>query len=274
MLEKSIISSENPTIIFENSHLAAINKPAGLVVHSDGKTDEKTLCDWILSKWPKVKGVGEPLIINKGTPKEQVIDRPGIVHRLDRETSGVIVIAKTQESFENLKLQFQEREIEKVYHCFVWGIVKDDKGTIDRPIGRSKSDFRKWSAERFARGELRPSVTNYKVLARHIGASGSLMTKEELDAETPTQRKIPHDFTYLEVMPLTGRTHQIRVHFKAINHPVVCDGLYAPNHPDALGFKRTALHAYKIRVGDLDGVEHEFEAPLPEDFAAASLLIK
>ncbi len=242
-----------PTIIFENEHLMAVNKPAGLVVHSDGKTDEPTLCDWILKERPEIKGVGEPMIIDKGTDKERIIDRPGIVHRLDRETSGVIVIAKTQASFENLKAQFQERETSKIYHAVVWGTIKEDTGTVDRAIGRSKSDFRKWSAERFARGELRPAITNFKVLGR-------LSEKEDM------QSKIPQEFSYLEVSPLTGRTHQIRVHMKAINHPVVCDVLYAPNHPAVLGFERTTLHAYKIKIKDLDGVEREFEAPLPKDF--------
>lgn len=251
-----------PEIIFENKHLAAINKPAGLVVHADGKTDEPTLCDWLVKKWPKIKGVGEPLVLNKGQANELIIDRPGIVHRLDRDTSGVIIIAKTQESFLFLKNQFQEREIEKTYRAIVWGTVKEDKGKIDRPIGRSKTDFRKWSAERFARGELRPAITEYKVLGRASGIAPTV-------GETKDQKKIPHQFSYIEAYPKTGRTHQIRVHFKAINHPIVCDTLYAPNHPKALGFARTALHAYKIKVQDLDGKEHDFEAPLTEDFIEA-----
>ncbi len=248
-----------PSIIFENKHLAAINKPAGLVVHSDGKTHEPTLCDWLIKQWPKMKGVGEPLVLNKGQANELIIDRPGIVHRLDRDTSGVIIVAKTQESFLFLKKQFQEREIEKTYRAIVWGSVKEDTGKIDRPIGRSKNDFRKWSAERFARGELRPALTEYKVLGRVTDVAPSV-------GESKDQKKIPHQFTYLEAYPKTGRTHQIRVHFKAINHPIVCDTLYAPNHPSVLGFTRTALHAYKIKIEDVDGVQHEFEAPLTRDF--------
>ncbi len=248
-----------PSIIFENSHLAAVNKPAGLVVHSDGKTVEPTLCDWLLLRYPDMRGVGEPLILNKGQANELIIDRPGIVHRLDRDTSGVIIVAKTNESFQFLKKQFQEREIRKTYRAIVWGTVKGDTGVIDRPIGRSKTDFRRWSAERFARGELRPAITEYAVLQRVSGISPAL-------SETKDQKKIPHDFTYVEAYPKTGRTHQIRVHFKAVSHPILCDSLYAPNHPAALGFARTALHAYKIQVTDLDGTEHEFEAGLPEDF--------
>lgn len=259
------MTKKEPSVIFENEHLIAVNKPAGLVVHSDGKTVEPTLCDWLLERWPEMKGVGEPLVMTgsknaeTGEATQIVIYRPGIVHRLDRETSGVMVVAKTQESFLFLKEQFQNREIQKTYRALVWGLVKEDKGIIDRPIGRSKTDFRKWSAERFARGELRPATTEYKVLGRLEGVPPSV-------GETKDQKKIPHNFTYIEAYPKTGRTHQIRVHFKAVNHPIVGDSLYAPNHPFALGFARTALHALRIRITDLGGTEHEFEAGLPEDF--------
>ncbi len=241
-----------PTIIFENDDFLAINKPSGLVVHPDGKTVEKTLCDWLLEKYPDMKEVGEPMTLQNGT----ILYRPGIVHRLDRETSGVMIVAKTQEAFSHFKALFQEREVKKTYNAFVWGLVKEDKGTIDRPIGRSKSDFRKWSAERFARGELRPATTEYKVIARK---------------ESPQHKggEIPLNFTYIEAYPKTGRTHQIRVHFKAINHPVVADSLYAPNHPKELGFARVALHARTIEVEGPDGKAHQFEAPLPEDFKKA-----
>ena len=204
-------------IIFENDEVIAVDKPAGLVAHSDGKTNEPTLSDWVLEKYPEIKDVGEPAIYDG---KE--IARPGIVHRLDRETSGVIVIAKTQQSFLNLKKQFQEREIKKTYNAFIYGALKEEKGTINRPIGKSKSDFRRWSAQRGARGELREAVTNYKVLKKN------------------------KDFTYIEISPKTGRTHQIRVHFKAINYPIVCDKLYAPKHARALSFERLALHSRSL----------------------------
>jgi len=249
----------NPSILFENENLLVINKPAGLVVHSDGKTDERTLCDWIVEKYPSIKGVGEPSRLPDGQP----IDRPGIVHRLDRETSGVIVVAKTQESFEFLKNLFKERVIRKIYNVFVWGLVKEDKGTIDRPIGRSKTDFRRWSAERFARGDLREAITDYRVIKRWNADEN-----ENLGQET-AKHVIPKRFTYLEVFPKTGRTHQIRVHFKAINHPVVGDELYGPNRPEALGFSRVALHARSIEFRDMDGTPIKVEAPLPADFMGA-----
>ncbi len=246
-------TSLNVPILFENKNLLVVNKPAGLVVHSDGKTDEPTLCDWIIAEYPKIKGVGEPA----RTPDGKEVDRPGIVHRLDRETSGAMIIAKTQPAFEYLKKEFQERNVQKTYNAFVWGIVKEDEGKIERPIGRSKSDFRKWSAERFAKGELRPALTEYKVLKRH---------KEEGKLDFAGK------FTYIEAYPKTGRTHQIRVHFKAVNHPVVGDSLYASGRPkgaEGLGFERLALHARHIEFKDIDGKLISIEAPLPADFIRA-----
>lgn len=235
-------------IIFENEEVIVVNKPAGLVVHSDEKTNEPTLVDFILKNYPEIKDVGEPVIYNG---KE--IARPGIVHRLDRETSGVIVIAKTQESFLNLKKQFQERKIEKIYNAFVCGRLNPPdggkSGIIDRPIGKSKSDFRQWSAQHGARGELREALTHYKVLEKN------------------------KDFTYVEVTPKTGRTHQIRVHFKAISHSVVCDKLYAPKRGCGLGFERLALHARTLSFRLLSGEIITAEAELPQDFEQALSII-
>lgn len=258
-----------PQILREDKYFLIINKPAGLVVHPDGKTIEPTLCDWIVQNYPKIVGVGEP---SKG-PNGVLLDRPGIVHRLDRETSGVLVIAKTQESFEFLKKSFQTRDVQKTYNTFVWGLVKEDKGSIDRPIGRSKTDFKKWSAERFARGDLRPATTEYKVLLRKSFVEGEEKGGGEetvkLSSKDSKNSKIPLNFTFVEAYPKTGRTHQIRVHFKAINHPVVGDALYAPNHPQMLGFKRLALHSRHISFTSLDGKRVEVEASLPEDFQSA-----
>lgn len=254
-----------PQILQEDKYFLIINKPAGLVVHPDGKTIEPTLCDWIVEQYPKLVGVGEP---SKG-PSGELLDRPGIVHRLDRETSGVLVIAKTQESFEFLKNSFQTRDVRKTYNTFVWGLVKEDKGVIDRPIGRSKTDFRKWSAERFARGDLRPAVTEYKVISRKTFSEGENQDGVRLGSKDSKKSKIPLNFTFVEAFPKTGRTHQIRVHFKAINHPVVGDTLYAPNHPEMLGFTRLALHSRFISFTSLDGKKVEVEAPLPADFKNA-----
>jgi 23S rRNA pseudouridine1911/1915/1917 synthase len=232
-------------ILYEDEDVLIINKPAGLVVHADGRTKEDTLVDWILKKYPEMKEVGEALRLRSGQADEEIIHRPGIVHRLDRDTSGAMVIAKNQDSFIRLKGQFQDREVHKIYHAFVYGVMKADDGTIDRPITRSKKDFRLWSAQRGGRGEEREAVTDYRVMERS------------------------DKLTFVEVMPKTGRTHQIRVHFKAINHPVVCDPLYAPKQKSALGFKRLALHARSIEfvAGNRDVIK--VEAPYPADFKAA-----
>jgi 23S rRNA pseudouridine1911/1915/1917 synthase len=237
---------KEPTILYEDKDILAVNKPAGLVVHSDGKTEEKTLADWVVEKYPDTKEVGEPARTANG----EVVPRPGIVHRLDRETSGVMLVAKTQEAFEYLKKQFQNHEIQKVYNAFVLGEIKNETGTIDRPIGRSSSDFRRWSAQRGARGEMRDAITDYKVLFKKDG------------------------YSFVEVSPKTGRTHQIRVHFKAINYPLVADSLYAPGRENSLGFQRLALHSKKIRFLDMEGESHEVVAPYPEDFEKAINLLQ
>lgn len=236
-----------PEIIYENDDYLIINKPAGLVVHSDGKTVEKTLVDWIQKNYPEINGVGEPMIIEKNDV-ETIIERPGIVHRLDRETSGVLIITKNPESFDFFKNAFKNHEIEKTNNAIVWGHVKEDKGEIDAPIGRSKSDFRKWSAQRGARGLLRQAQTNYKTLKRFIQNN--------------------EKFSFMELQPRTGRTHQIRVHMKYLNHPIICDTLYAENKPKVLDFNRVALHARSIAFVDVNGQNQSFEAPYPDDFLA------
>jgi 23S rRNA pseudouridine1911/1915/1917 synthase len=235
-------------VLYEDQHILAINKPAGLVVHSDGRTSEPSVSEWFAENYPESKHVGEPI---KLAPRNEelgtTIDRPGIVHRIDRDTSGVLLLAKTIEGHAHLKKQFQNREIKKIYHAFVYGVVKEDKGILDRPIGRSSSDFRKWSAQRGARGELREAITYFEVLNRNT-AEGT---------------------TLVQVEPKTGRTHQIRVHFTAYNHPVVCDKLYAPKRAPLLGFSRLALHARLITFENVDGGSVTVEAPYPEDFARA-----
>ena len=229
-------------VLYEDKDIVVINKPAGLTVHPDGKTKEKTLVDWFAKKYPRSLKVGEPLVLTDGT----VIERPGVVHRLDKETSGVLLMAKTQPAFEFYKNKFKNREMRKVYHAFVYGEVKEDEGKIDRPIGRSNKDFRRYSAQRGSRGERRDALTEYNVLFRGKG------------------------YSFISAMPRTGRTHQIRVHLMAINHPIVGDALYAPKHKKALGFDRVALHSYALSFEDRNGKEIVVKAPDPEDFKNAA----
>lgn len=227
--------------LYEDEDILAINKPAGLVVHSDGRTQEESIAEWMLENYPGTKDIGEPITLSNG----EIILRPGIVHRIDRETSGVLLLAKTKKGFENLKNQFKNREIHKTYITFVHGNIKDDHGVINLQISRSGGDFRKWSAGRGARGEKREAITYFKVLKRFEG--GSLV----------------------EVKPKTGRTHQIRVHFLAIQRPIAGDKLYAPSKPDILDFKRLALHAKEIEFRDTNGKIHQVDATYPEDFLKA-----
>ena len=143
-----------PPILYEDENMLVINKPAGLVVHGDGRGNFETLADIIIKKFPEIKDVGEPLLIEGET-----IYRPGIVHRLDKDTSGALIIAKNQETFLNLKEQFQNHEIQKVYRAFLYGSLKDDKGVINEPIGRSNGDIRRWATGRSARGTMREAIT-------------------------------------------------------------------------------------------------------------------
>ena len=232
-------------ILFETTDFLIINKPAGLRVHPDGKSDIPTLVDWVLEQYPDMKGVGEPMIIDG---KE--IDRPGIVHRLDEETSGVLILAKTPEAFAYFKKQFMDRAIHKEYHAFVWGHFKETSGIIDVPIGRNKNDFRRWHAGRGVRGEVRDAVTKWEAVNQFTDETGQL-------------------FSFMRLYPQTGRTHQLRVHMKYLQRPIVSDHLYAPTKPDALGFSRVALHARTIRFSDPSGGEVEVTAPYPLDFEGA-----
>ena len=243
-------------IIYEDENVLVLNKPAGLVVHSDGKTKEETLSDWVMENYPEMENVGESMDLKDKTGDIITIKRPGVVHRLDRETSGAIVLAKNQDTFSFLKEQFQERKVKKVYNAVVWGNIKTDEGVVDAPIGRSGKDFRQWSATRGARGQLREAITEYKVLARFSAHEGYVSDKEE-DGEK---------FVFLEVRPKTGRTHQIRVHMKYLNNPIVGDSLYAEGRPYVLSFKRVALHARSLTIEIPEKGQKTFEAPFPEDF--------
>lgn len=249
-------------ILFEDTNLLVLNKPAGLACHADAKTlDQYTLASFIIENYPKIKNVGEPMEAEVAGGKKIKIPRPGIVHRLDKETSGVLIIAKNQKTFEFLKEQFQNHKIQKVYRAFVYGFVKDPKaslltgkrGIINVPIGRSPRDIRMWTAGRGAREPLRDAVTEYIVLDRFVD------NKRKKDDTN-------HQFSYVEVYPKTGRTHQIRVHMRYINHPVVSDPLYSGMKEKALGMDRLALHSYSVTFKLPNGELKTIESPLPADF--------
>ncbi len=238
----------NIEILLETPDFLIINKPAGLRVHADGKSDVPTVVDWVLKERPEIAGVGEPMIVDGKS-----IDRPGIVHRLDEDTSGALVIAKTQESFEYLKTQFKDRLVQKEYHAFVWGHFKEPSVVVDQPIGRSSGDFRRWQAGRGVRGETRDAVTRIEAISQF---------EEEVNGK-------PERFSFIHAFPKTGRTHQIRVHLKYLQRPIVCDPLYAESTPTALGFARLALHARTISFTAPGGGLVQITAPYPADFEGA-----
>jgi 23S rRNA pseudouridine1911/1915/1917 synthase len=262
-------------VLYEDKNIIAINKPAGISVHGDGRTKEKSIVDWLLAYYPQVKNVGDKRelgiknLSDDKADEEFRINRPGIVHRLDRETSGVLLIAKNQKSFSFLKEQFQSHKTKKTYRAFVYGHVSDPKaslatgkrGIIDVPIGRSPKDIRAYTAGRGARPPLREAITEYIILNKFFNidtSSASLGGKSIQNQE--------NKFSYLEIYPKTGRTHQIRVHLRFINHPVVSDPLYRGNRDLVLGMERLALHAYSICFNLLNGETKTIEAPLPTDF--------
>lgn len=205
-------------ILFENSHAVIIDKPIGIIAHPDDRQDEYTIASWMKETYG-VTGVGE-------------VGREGIVHRLDRNTSGVMVLAKDQIGFTTFKKQFRDHTLRKVYRAIVEGHIRHDTGMISLPLTRAKSDFRKRATlDMFSqdnRGEEREAITRYKVLARTTALDG-------------------RNYSYVECYPLTGRTHQIRAHFRGIRHPIIGDDLYGSVKGKDLA-PRSMLHAYSITL--------------------------
>lgn len=227
-------------ILYEDIDVVAVNKPAGLITHPDGRTVEETAEDWFYEKYPEAK-------VFSAEPKEDGASerKVGYVHRLDRDTSGVLVFAKNPVAYEFLRKAFHDREVKKTYLAFTYGAPKEKKGVIDFDIGRSRQDFRLRSAQPKAKGHLRDALTRYEV----IGETG--------------------EFALIKMSPETGRTHQIRVHLKAIHHPIICDPLYAPKKEPALGITRLGLHAYQIDLPLPVGGRTGITAPIPPDLAPA-----
>lgn len=228
---------EFPQIIYKNKDFLILNKPAGLLVHSTPNIQyrtpntELTLVNWLLENYPEVRQVGD-----------DSVNRPGIVHRLDKDTSGIILIARNQKAFDYFKNLFQNHLIKKTYLALVYGKVKDEKGIISKPIGiKSGSTKRSVHSSKFQK----QAVTEYRVIR-------FLKIKNQ-------------DFTLLEVMPKTGRTHQIRVHLASIEHPVMGDKLYGGKRTKLEGLHRQFLHARSIEFTAPDGERMKFEAELPQD---------
>jgi 23S rRNA pseudouridine1911/1915/1917 synthase len=238
----------NIPILYEDSDVVVIAKPVGLITHSDGRTQEPSVAEWMLERYPMSQDVGEPWT----SPQGEVIVRPGIVHRLDRGTSGVMILAKTDEAYAFLKKQFEDRSTEKRYRALVYGHPKEDAGVIKAEIVRLRSIPPRWGVARAEEDRKhREAVTEWQVFSR--------------STDPATGEKA----TYLEACPKTGRTHQIRVHLKHLGNPVICDPLYAKGRPCLFGFKRPALHALSLSITVPSGERRTFEAPLPADFKTA-----
>ncbi len=220
--------------LYEDEHVLVIDKKAGFMVHPDERSDEKTIADWVRDNF--AISVGEE-------------GREGIVHRLDRNTTGVLIIAKDNVAYRTLKKQFRDHVARKVYRAIVEGNLKNDTGMISLPIARARSDFRKRTVvDMFSmdqRGEERDAITRYKVLARSKTKEGKA-------------------FSYVEVYPLTGRTHQIRAHFRGIRHPIIGDDLYGSKEGSKLT-DRSMLHAYSLTIKIPEKGEQTFISPLPKD---------
>ncbi|HET9476354.1 MAG TPA: RluA family pseudouridine synthase [Dehalococcoidia bacterium] len=216
------------TVLYQDFDLMVVDKPAGLTVHPAPGHPTGTLVNALLAIAPDLKGISGTL-------------RPGIVHRLDKDTSGLILVAKNDRAMRALQRQLKDREVHKTYLALVQGVPKPAQGVIEAPIGRHPKNRKKMAV--VANG--RESETGYRV--REVIAGGK--------------------YALLEVEPVTGRTHQIRVHMAAIGHPVVADTVYG-KRSDVLG--RQFLHAWKIAFAmPLGGREVEFESPLPRDLREA-----
>jgi len=222
-------------IIYEDNDVLVVDKPAEIVIFPEGETlknKEETLIDYLIKKYPKLKNAGEA-------------PRYGIVHRLDKDTSGVLLVAKSTEALIFLQKQYKNREVKKKYVCLVEGTIKEDKGEIKALLARSPKDGRKQKV--YLESESHPksareAITNYKVIDDFKG------------------------YTLLEVEIKTGRRHQIRCIFSYLQHPIAGDKLYGfKNSKNPRGLKRQFLHAQKIKIQLPNGKVEEFISDLPED---------
>lgn len=250
ILEKKLLTPDKPfalepepeiplDVVYEDKDIAVINKPAGLLTHPTLTHPRHTLVNVLVARYPEIVSVGENSF------------RPGIVHRLDKDTSGLIVIAKNQNAFLFLKKQFLSRSVEKKYLALIEGLPKEREGVIAFDIRPSKHNRLKKVAVKkpeAPKKSRRTAQTSYKV--REI---------------------IGNQYALLEVKPLTGRTHQIRVHLSAIGHPVVGDRLYGSKSKI---LKRQFLHAYYLKFTAPNGMPLALETELPDDLKNALSAIK
>lgn len=226
-----------PEVIYEDKDVLVLNKPAGLLVHPIKKFQkDPSMVEWLLKNYPMVAKVGDD-------PE----NRPGIVHRLDQDTSGVMLVAKTQKAFLYLKRLFQEHEVKKTYVALVWDEIKVPSGVIDRPMGMKSGGLKRTTRIKGAK-LIKEARTIYRVRSYY---------------EIPGEKQ---RFTLIEAEPQTGRTHQIRVHMASIGHPVVGDKLYT-NKIAPSSIKRQFLHAESLELTLPNKKRIKFNAKLPRDLS-------
>lgn len=225
------------SVVFDDKDFAVVDKPAGLVVHPSHTHKKGTLVNGLLARWPEIRGIGEDSM------------RPGIVHRLDKETSGLMAVAKSQPMFLWLKKQFQDRKVEKKYIALVYGNISQNEGEITVPIGRlGVKQVAINSLNKGLSGNVnksRNARTGFKILARY------------------------RDFTLIEATPYTGRMHQIRVHFKYLGYPVVGDKKYGGRRiSKSIALPRHFLHSSYLAFNLPSWEKVEFKSELPSDLQA------
>jgi 23S rRNA pseudouridine1911/1915/1917 synthase len=224
-------SSNELPMVFEDDWLAVVDKPSGMVVHPAPGHPTGTLADALKERGTTWSLLGGP-------------ERAGIVHRLDRDTSGLLVVAKTEAAHRNLARQLSDRSLGRTYWALVHGGFREDTGTIDAPIARHPRDRRRMAIVEGGR----EAITDFRVVERVAGA------------------------TVLELSLRTGRTHQIRVHLASIGHPIIGDAVYG--RPDPI-LQRPALHAMRLRLRHpADGTERSYESPVPDELAAAAARLR
>ncbi|MBE9219710.1 RluA family pseudouridine synthase [Dolichospermum flos-aquae] len=225
-----LIAADIPLdILYEDEELIILNKPAGLVVHPAPGHPDGTLVNAILAHCPNLPGIGG-------------IQRPGIVHRLDKDTTGAIVIAKTDLAYQHLQAQLQAKTARREYLGLVYGVPKTETGSIDLPIGRNPQDRKKMGIVSVEDGG-RAAITHWQVQERLA------------------------NYTLIHFQLETGRTHQIRVHSSKIGHPIVGDPLYSSAHSIGVNLPGQALHAWKLQLQHpVSGKLLEVTAPLPRSF--------
>ncbi len=252
-------------IIKDDPNYLIINKPAGLIVHGGKGINEKTLVDYLLEKYPELEKVGEDL------------ERPAIVHRLDKEASGLMIIPKNNKSFEYFKKQFKERKMIKEYSALVFGKLSKENDIIDFPIKRSSQGHKMASIPKSNKNIKSPEDINDSTSNRAVGNLKALEGSRDAISEFNIIKRFIN-FSLVKVNIKTGRTHQIRVHFSAYGHPILGDNLYGNKKSKIknkkMGINRLFLIANKLKFIDQDGLSQEFSINLSPDLEEILKIIK